>query len=224
MIVENASFHFFWVILRFSSYVGNCKNIFSLKVYSISSDFAWSFLNIKYFTNKVEKEFHVFKHSILKIFHKNLSNIFPKLPAATNLNPEPMGFLIEVNFGKVPKLLIGCRKLRKLGNSDAFVVNSRNFIVLSFPNCVLNTLLFQRSGKWNFYSTKFSCFEQKFGMICQKTCFLSFVGFWGVFEANYRIIAVISSKMPTGCRDSSLLSSLNLFMQGSSSKIVQNCA
>ena len=79
MIVENASIHFcFWVLLRFSSYVGNCKNIFLLKVYYISSDFGRSFLNIKYFTIKVEKEFYVFKYIFLKIVNKNLSDIFLK--------------------------------------------------------------------------------------------------------------------------------------------------
>ena len=47
--------------LELMSFLGDCgkccKNDFPLKVYYISSDFAGSFFNIKYFTTKIEKNF-----------------------------------------------------------------------------------------------------------------------------------------------------------------------
>ena len=59
-------------------YVGNSKTIFDLKVYSKSSDFAWRFLNIKYFTKIGRKGVLRFHITFLKIERKNLSDIFPK--------------------------------------------------------------------------------------------------------------------------------------------------
>ena len=57
-----------------------------------------------------------------------------------------------------PNPLYNYIKLR-LKNSQC---TTKNFIVLSFSKSVLNISLCQRSGKWSFYSTNFSWFEQKF--------------------------------------------------------------
>ena len=215
--VGNNSFHFyFWVIPRFFSYVGNCKNIFPLKVYSISTEFTCSFLNLNIAEERSKKNFTFSNKCFENCAQKIVWYFFETLSAATRFNPEPMNFLIGVIFRKNCYLVV-----ENWETSDTSVVHSKNFIVLSFPNCVLNTVLFRRSGKWNFYSINCLRFEQKFGLICQKTCFFSFVWFWGVFEAYSKNIAVKSLKMPAGYRDKSLLSFLNLFIQGSSLKVVQ---
>ena len=43
-----------------------------------------------------------------------MSDIVAKHPAATRFNPEPMGFLIEVNFWKASKIVTWLLKSEKL--------------------------------------------------------------------------------------------------------------
>ena len=201
---------------------GKPQKHFPSKFYSISSDFTCSFLN-DYFTKKVGKKFLRFQINFLKIVHKNVSDLSETLPAATRFNPEPIGFLIEVNFRKSSKIVTWLSKIEKIRKFWHLFVNLKNFIVLSFPNCVLNTLLFQRSGEWNFYSRKLSWFEQKFGLICQKTCFLSFD-----FEVFLRPIpkncGYIFNNNAYWIPGLVITEFLNLFMQGSSLKVVQKSA
>ena len=84
----------FWFILRFSSYVENCKNNFLWMAFSISSDLPWSFLNIRNLTEKFEK--NTFSCKVFwELCQKNVRYHFETLPIATPFNQALMCFLIE---------------------------------------------------------------------------------------------------------------------------------
>ena len=146
---KNHSFLPFRVILRFSYYLGSCKNKSLWKQYSIVSDFARSFSNIYYLTEKFKK----IERCPVKFFrscaYKLVRYLFETLPVATRFIPGPMGFLTDVNLRKCPKTELCGQETRKFGNFGTFVVK---FEEHSFKDCVLNILLFQRSGQKGFYS------------------------------------------------------------------------
>ena len=173
MIVENASFRF-WFLghSQVSFYVGNCKNVFLWKVYSISSDFAWSFSNIKYFTKG----------------NFTFSGIFWKLILQTCL----------IYF-------------RNTTGSYTFQPWAWYLIVSTFR---LMDFLFHKTF----------VVSTKFGTNSSKNVFLSFVGFWGVFEAISKKMQIYLQRclLDTGISQYWVL--LNLFMLGSSLKIVQKNA
>ena len=193
MIVENASLHFcFWVNTRFFLR-WNCKNIFSLKFYSISSDFTCTFLNNVYFTKKRSKTNFTFSNKVFEICAQKLVwYLFETLPAATHFSPEPMGFLIEVKFRKGSKIVIWLSKIEKIRKFWHLCWKLEELHRTFFPKLRSEYLLFQRSGKWNFYSRKFPWFEQKVRLICQQTCFfvvcLTFGCFWGQFHKHCNYI------------------------------------
>ena len=66
--------------------------------------------------------------NVSKAVQINLSDPFETLPVATHLNPEPMVFLIEVNFREGSKIGPMLSKI-KFGNFDTFVVKSINFVI-----------------------------------------------------------------------------------------------
>ena len=147
---------------------------FLWKVYSISSDFAWSSLNIKYCTNRVE--IYVFKKKIESCAQK-LVWIFLNYCQKLHVSILSLWyFLLKYIFGKGPKLGLCSRKLWKFGVFDTFVVNSMNFIPLfsQIAFWIPHWLNAQVNG--SFILQKLSWFEQKLGTICQKTCF--FVVSW----------------------------------------------
>ena len=109
--------------------------------------------------------------------------LFETLPLATRFIPEPVVFLIEVNFRKGSKN--GTRRKQKFGTSDTFVVNSMNFIPLfSQSRFECNIASTFRSLEVLFFQ-KLLWFEQKLGFVCQTTCF--FVVSWtsGCLSANF---------------------------------------
>ena len=172
MIVENACFHFcFWVIFRCSSYVGNCTNIFPLKVHSISSDFVWSFLILDISQIRWKKNFTFSNAFFEKCAQKLVWYLSETLPAATCFNPEPMGFLIELSFRKGFKIVTRLSKNWKIRKVWHLCVNWKNFIVLFSTNCVLVNLLFQRSVKWNFYSRKLCGLDKNLDWFVKKRAF-----------------------------------------------------
>ena len=109
--------------MRFSSYVGNCRNIF-WKAYCIGGDYPWCSLDMKYLTKKVSKRNLTFSSLVFGNFaHKFVQCIFETLPVASRFNLEPMDFVINGLFRKVYKLGLCCSKLRKFGIFGTFVVN-----------------------------------------------------------------------------------------------------
>ena len=115
-----------------------------------------------------------------------------------------------------------CRKLKKINQTfDTIAVNSTNFCLLYFSTYVLNALLFQRSGQWNFSILRATLwFEQKLGIICQKTClFVEWIlgAPRPISTKNCNYISTIAYWIPKVV----LVEPLKLFMQNSRSKIVQ---
>ena len=66
--------------------------------------------------------------NVSKAVQINLSDPFETLSVATHLNPEPMVFLIEVNFREGSKIGPMLSKI-KFGKFDTFVVKSINFVI-----------------------------------------------------------------------------------------------
>ena len=93
-----------------------------------------------------------------------------------------------------------------------------------FPTCVLNALLFQLSGQWKFFILRaILWFEQNMGKICQKTClFVQWIlgSLRPIPTKNCNDIFKIAYWIPIVV----LVEPLKLFMQCSSSKIVQKTA
>ena len=117
---------------------------------------------------------------------------------ATRFNPDPMGFLIEVNIpegSKIGTMLSKTKNVRKLWHQCCSFDEIHS---TSFANCVLNIWLFQRSG--HLKVIWLSWFEQKLGLVCQTTCFFCFFfhGFWVFLRLILTKNRVISSKLPTG--------------------------
>ena len=105
--------------------------------------------------------------------------LFETLSVATRFNPEPMVFLIEVNFRKGSKIWTMFSKIRKIRN---FWHHCWKLVELHptffFPNSNLNSLLFQRSDQWKFYCSKTFVVWTKIAINLSKNmlfcCFMDF--------------------------------------------------
>ena len=120
-----------------------------------------------------------------------LVGYFETLPVATRFNPEPMVFLIEVNFRKVSKIgtmLSKIKKVRKLWHICSKLNELHpTFSAIAFwiPYCLNAHVI------WSSILQKFSWFEQSLGLVCQTTCFFavsSVLGcFWGQLQQKMQI-------------------------------------
>ena len=108
------------------------------------------------------------------------------LPTARRSNPEPLSFLIGVNFWKISKVVTWLSKIKKIRKFWHLFCKLQELHRTFFPKLCLNTFLFQRSVKWTFYITKLSLFEQKFVLICRKTCFLVVCWILGCFSIQFQ--------------------------------------
>ena len=81
--------------------------------------------------------------------------------------------LFNTNFGYLMISYLGCQIRRNSSHS--------------FPNFILNTLRFQRSGEWNFYSQKGSWFEQKLRIYLSKIFVFWFWCFRGQFQKKLQL-------------------------------------
>ena len=113
-------------------------------------------------------------------------------------------------------------KTEQNGTFDTFVVHLTNFFLSQIAFDM--TYCFNARVNGSSILRTFSWFEQKMGIICQKTCLFVVQWISGALRPIPTKIAMIFSKLPSGYQDFPLLSHLNLFMQGSSSKIVRKTA
>ena len=187
------------------SFFDDCGKLqihFPLKVYSISSNFAWSFLNIKYFTNKVEKELYVFKQIFWKLCTQSCLISLRNTTGSYTLQSWAYGFSDSSKF------------LERFQNCYLVVENWENSEILTpfLKTWRTSWYFLSQIAFWIPYCINvqingvsipqtFRGFNRNLDLFNKNRAFLSFVGFWGVFEANSKNIAVISSQMPTEYRD-----------------------
>ena len=122
---------------------------------------------------------------------KLVGYLFETVPVTTRFHPEPVVFLIEVNFRKGSKIGTVLSKKRKFGIVETFVVSSMNFIPLfsqlHFEYLVVSTL---RSLE--------NLFFKNFRGLSNNVLFFAVSPFLVVFEVNSnKQNAIISSKLLT---------------------------
>ena len=98
--------------------------------------------------------------------------LFETLPVTTRFKPEPMIFLIDVNFRKGSKIGTKLPKIKK----DTFVAKSMRLIPLFSPIAFWIPYCSNAQVIGSSIRQKFSWFEQWLRFICQTTCF--FVVSW----------------------------------------------
>ena len=165
-------------------------------MYSISSEFAWSFLNDKYWTNEVK---FTFSSKIFESCAKVVWYLYGTLPVTRRFNTEPMIFLIEVKFRKVSKIGTMLSKIKKVRKLWHLCCKLDELHASFFHNCGLNTFLFKRWGHWNFSSLKTFVAWTKNGIsLSNNVLFCCFMDFWVFLRPILTKHAVISWKLPTG--------------------------
>ena len=114
--------------------------------------------------------------------------LFKTLPLATRLNPEPMVFLIEVNFRKRSKIGTNMSKINKVRKLWHLCCNLDDFhTTFCYPIALWIPYWFNALVIGSSTLQKLSWFEQKVGFVFQVTRFFVVPWFFGCFWGQFHL-------------------------------------